>query len=346
MEQDATLTEVIHLYGWQPEQVSFQGNVCKIINEDGVYALKKSRSSREKLLVLHRLFQKLQENGYEHLLPWIPTHNGEPVASVESVNWYATPWKEPDADFPNTDIVRGLAEFHHEAEPLISEFRELRTKIGKEDLEEWKLKKDQLDLYQESAKMRDYPSPFDKVYLRGYEQLQEPYQFFLRGMEKFVDVTSGKPPRYTICHTRIHPSNILSYENGFSFIDFDNVRIDTPVRDLATYMRRYIRDQGDQEHPSEILEAYEEKNKLQGTEKRLLALYLAYPERLMKYANRYYETPSYFSSEADATHKLEAELWHFEQLWDFARRLWQSTKKKSTPPKSESKARIKKILKR
>jgi spore coat protein YsxE len=342
--QGTELLEVLKQYGWEPTLVqNVGGRVWRITLRDGVYALKKSGASREKLLLLHRLLKEIRSQGFNHLLPWIPTRQGEPVVTLTRSNWYATPWKSSYGISENekqptvTGLVQALAHFHRLSEPLVQAYPDLCTLVNEETLGKWKQRQEKLAEISERMKSREFQSPFEKCFSAHKENIDQSLTFFLRGMERFMEKEGGKSPRYSLCHRRIHPSNVARDEERFYFIDFDHAQVDSPVRDLALVMRRYAAFEGDPEKPLQILETYEAEWPLQPKEKKLLALYLAYPERLLKTIQRYYEEPKVAHMEAQAVKRLEEDLHHLDLLQEAVKSLWPG-KKASTEEKRQPSA--------
>lgn len=325
--QDHAFLEAMRQYGWEPKAAKNIGNVWKIKTEAGVFALKRAKASREKLLMLHRIFEKMGSN-FPHALPWIRTKEGHPVISIGRVCWYATPWKEAkDAPriLPST-VMKSMALFHRLSEPVIKSYHELQLNYTDEKLAEWQHNGDVVSRYKEMRDTREFQSPFDKYFCRNEETLEKVVDFSIRGMERFFELEKGKPPRFTLCHKRFHPRHLVRDEDKFYFINFDHAQVESPVQDLATCLR-YLSDPGDEEHPLELFEAYEASNKLLPMEKKLLALHLAYPERLLKTVHRYYgEGTSHSFSELSALRRLEKEVNQLEQFEELIKTLWNSKK--------------------
>lgn len=325
--QDYAFLEAMRQYGWEPKAAKSFGNVWRIKVEDGIFALKRAKASREKLLLLHRILEKIGPD-FPHLLPWVKTQEGSPIVDVGKTCWYATPWKdtkEAPKVLPST-VIKSLASFHRLSEPVIKTYRELQLSYTDDKLAEWQHNGDIVSRYSEKREAREFQSPFDKYFSRNEETLEKVVDFSIRGMERFFELEKGKPPRFTLCHKRFHPRHLMRDEQNFYFINFDHAQVESPVQDIATCLRR-LSDPGDDEHPLELIEAYEANNKLLPMEKKLLALHLAYPERLLKTVHRYYgEGASYSFSELTALRRLEKEVNQLEQFEELIKTLWNSKK--------------------
>jgi hypothetical protein len=85
-----------------------------------------------------------------------------------------------------------------------------------------------------------------------------------------------------------------------------------------------VEQKGETQDLVRLLEAYQQENPLLPKEKRLLAIYLAYPERVIKTVRRYIAQPK-LSAEADYVKKLDGEIQHIEAIQEVVQSLW-STK--------------------
>jgi Ser/Thr protein kinase RdoA (MazF antagonist) len=294
--------EVIHAFGWNPSSVQHRGGVWEVVDGDQKYALKESQTSREKLYVLHRMLEQVRAAGYPHLLPWIPTEDGEIFVSAYGSQWYATPWQEPvDEHISATELATSLGHFHRLAEPVAAQFPKLHQVMNLDLKESWKQRETQISSWQETLEEGEA-----KISGQFNHLPKNSFALAIRGIDRYLQSEKGVAPRYTICHGRVHPSNVLTGENGLYWIDFDHAELDTPIKDLATLIHRYP-----EESPEQILGAYEKENKLLPKEKRLLAVFLSYPERLVRVVERQEDSVDVSREYAhiQECHKLIKKLW-------------------------------------
>lgn len=301
------MRKVFQAFRWSPTSVQPKTGVWEIVEGDRRYALKESSASREKLIVLHRMLEQVRTTGYPHLLPWIKAANGEVVVSAYGKQWYATPWQEATEETPPNaiDLATALGEFHRLSEPVAAQFPKLHKLIGQDEVEVWKERQTRVKEWQELSAEAQIST------VSGSNLSDHGFTFAIKGLDKFFSTDKGVAPRYTLSHERIHPSNVLPSEEGFYWVDFDHAELNTPVRDLATLVHRFP-----EVSATEIISAYEKENKLLPKEKRLLLVYLAYPERLVRIVER---------NEDDVD--FERELAHVEACQTLAKTLWPSKKK-------------------
>ncbi len=302
--------EVIHAFGWAPTSIKPGAGVWEVTDGDERYALKESNVSREKLLVLHHMLEQVREAGFPQLLPWVEALDGEVVVSAYGSQWYATPWQtsKDEETLDVSELATSLGKFHRLAEPIAAQFPKLHRMVGQEESSLWKQRQAQVSEWQDSSNQAQISA------IASNHQPVSGFNFAIKGLERYFATEKGVAPRYTLCHERIHPSNILSSEEDFYWIDFDHAELNTPIKDLATFIHRFP------DVPAkDILEAYEQENKLLPKEKRLLAIFLAYPERLVRIVER----------ETDNV-DFAQEFVHVEECQALAKSLWPSKKKSKT----------------
>lgn len=301
--------EVIHAFGWNPSSVQHKGGVWEVIDDDQKYALKESHAPKEKLYVLHRMLEQVRAAGYPHLLPWVPTEDGEIVVSAYGSQWYATPWQEPaDEHVSASELATALGHFHRLAEPVAAQFPKLHQVIDLDLKESWERRQTQISSWQETLEEGEA-----KISGQSANLPKNSFTLAIRGIDRFLQSEKGVAPRYTICHGRVHPSNVLTSEAGLYWIDFDHAELDTPIKDLATLIHRYP-----EESPAEILAAYESENKLLPKERRLLAVFLSYPERLVRAVERQEDSVD-----------VSREYAHIQECQKLVKKLWPVKKRRS-----------------
>ncbi|MFC7440822.1 phosphotransferase [Laceyella putida] len=337
MDQSAIVWEVLRQYGYEDAYMENAGDVVYLAVPEGEYALKRSSAPREKLILLHHLLDRAIQSGCDHLLPWVKTKQGDPIVEIRGTCWYLVPWKRQSTQegkrWSSTEGMAALARLHQATEPGCKELTELAPSIKQKEIEVWKQKLEKLEQYAEQGKGREFASPFDRAFVSSKDQLVRSFQFAIRGLERYRESEDGAVPRAVLCHTRLHPSNVVQDGEQLYWIDFDHAQVDTPVRDVALAIQRFSLYDG--ESPFALLEAYEREWKLEPKEKRLLALYLSYPERILKTLGRYYDQPRTATVEPQFTKRFEREIGQFEQIQELVKSLWPSKKKQEEGEKAQ-----------
>lgn len=337
VDQSSLVWEVLRQYGYEDAYMEQVGDVVYLAMPEGEFALKRSNAPREKLILLHRLLNGAIQSGCEHLLPWIETEQGEPLVELKGTCWYLTPWKRPSSQeekpWSSKEGMVALARLHRATEPGCRELTELTPSIEPKKIEHWQQKLEKLEQYADQGKEREFASPFDRAFVESKDQLMRSFQFAIRGLQRYRESEEGAIPRAVLCHTRLHPSNVVYDGQKLYWIDFDHAQVDTPARDVALAIQRFSLYDG--ENPFALLEAYEQEWKLEPKEKRLLALYLSYPERILKTLGRYYGKAHTATVEPHYTKRFEREISKFEQIQELVKSLWPSKKKQEEGEKAQ-----------
>lgn len=324
------LKKVLKRYKLVPQKIKPVRGVLQIQTESGNFALKRSASSLEQISFVQETLEELSAVGYEHLLPWVRTRSGEPFVHYEGGIWYLTPWfgEEKESGFvgKQAEQLVQLARFHRLSQSIAAAKTSFQQPVGEAQITQWEQQRNRLNHYLEKIEEREFRSPFDNVFINNIDYLDKAITFAIRGMERFVKTENGYPPRWTVCHGRLDPRNVVYGDKGWKWIDWDHARVASPVRDLAAYFRRFpLEKEGLDFHTA--LSYYEREWELTSKEKKLLALYLAYPERPFRLLRHYYEK-SLSVSEADSVQLLEQEMKRLQQVQGFIRTLWPTRKNK------------------
>lgn len=331
------LKQVLKLYKLVPQKIKPVRGVLQIQTEAGNFALKRSSSSLEQLTFVQESLEELLAVGYEHLLPWIRTRSGEPFVHHEGGIWYLTPWygeeEESEPAGKQAEQLVQLARFHRLSQSIAAAKTSFHQPVGEDQIIQWKQQQNRLNYYLEKIEKREFRSPFDNVFINNLDYLDKAITFAINGMERFVETENGYPPRWAVCHGRLDPRNIAYGESGWKWIDWDHARVASPVRDLAAYLRRFPLEEEGLDFIT-ALSYYEREWELTSKEKKLLALYLAYPERPFRLLRHYYEKPLR-TSEADSVQLLEQEVKRLQQVQGFIRTLWPVRKRKTQTAKKE-----------
>lgn len=316
------LKKVFQTFGWGiPYRIAQNRNTWLVSFPEGNFFLKRSNISPQQFELLQTILDRVRWEGYTQLLPFIHTKDGKAFVKDQKNLWYATPWKKTqDQSLSAEELVRSLARFHRLAEPMVKDKTKWFTKIDQDWIRRWKDKKEKLKEEKQKMKQKEFPSPFERSFAQNYDTIVQSLDFAIRGMEKFLKIENGLSPRYTLCHNRIHPSNLVFDEKDFYWVDFDHASLDSPVRDLALFIHRFSH----LKEPKELLNLYEQEYELKPKEKRLLALYLAYPEQILKRI-RVHEGIT-VSGELTSLKRLEKDIDQLLAIHQLVVELWPSRK--------------------
>jgi spore coat protein YsxE len=271
-------------------------NVYKVMTPYGSFVCKRTQVSSQKLLLVSGVLRHLQQRGWDGAVPFFYTKYDEPYVRQGETTYYLTAWLpggERWADQPlawATPTVERLAELHHltqnfrfddprQVEPLIDSL-----------LNRWQHLLTNAEQAANLARERLYPSPFDVVFLANQAYVSELAQTAIARLREWRERHQTHAHfRLSLIHGSPHPAHILPDRSGKGkLLNFDRAVFDTPTRDLTLFYRTYFHMAGDEAGASQLFHHYANIFPLRPDEIDLLAVFLTYPERVMRDVEIYY----------------------------------------------------------
>ncbi len=258
----------------------------------GQKVLREYRGSKERAEFLGEMSCYLKEQGL--LVPAVVrTREGSPVAVDEDETKYILTdlFLGAECDTKNredmAEAVRQLARLHGTADGYAGEVPEF-VKAAPDSL---------LQLYEkhnrELRKVRNYVH--DKKKKNEFEMMfAAQYAGFMKKAEKVAKMLRETQPEERIfgfCHGDYNQHNVIFAKQGTAIVNFDCFSYHVRVSDLANFLRKMMeKNNWDTELGMDLIKTYDNIRKLSPQEHRYLYLYLAYPEKFWKIANRYYNS--------------------------------------------------------
>lgn len=140
-----------------------------------------------------------------------------------------------------------------------------------------------------------------KNYIRAKKKKNE-FEVMFAGhyngfMEKAKDVTAllkqiePEESIFGFCHGDFNQHNVIFSRQGTAIVHFDSFAYHVQVSDLANFIRKMMeKNNWNTGLGMDLIRAYDNVRRLSEQELRYLYLYLAYPEKFWKIANRYYNS--------------------------------------------------------
>ncbi|MDO6656038.1 phosphotransferase [Anaerobacillus sp. 1_MG-2023] len=270
-------------YDLYPERVVQMGKITKIETERGAFALKKAQLSKEqmdRMLYLEERFKQLKFEGY---VPLVRTKYGDSFVYQGDHIVYLTPWVDERETSPAQKdelLVHHLAELHG----YTAKEQAFSEEVIKQSYQKMVLLREsrqfEMEKYVSHIEKRIYLSPFELTFVSHFHQLMRYCELAKRRLDDWYEqILDAKRYRSVLCHGKCSPSHYVSSAGRGYFINFEKSVSDTPIRDLAYFIRSSI--QPFQFNPAATtahLARYEAQFSLNDEEKELLASYLYFPE--------------------------------------------------------------------
>jgi CotS family spore coat protein len=289
-------------YAWNVLQSEPYANVLKVTTSDGVFALKRTHISMDRVRFIHRAQQYAKKQGFDAYAPFALTKKKVPGVFHEGNTYYATPWVvgQP-VNFSSVEQVGQsaytLARFHEATRGFESTgynpdgvFSLL--KMHQERHRDLK----QLFYRIEAKRTRD---DFDESFLALKESMlndaEESLQFLQkRDIEAFLAEDEQRPG---LCHLDVIAGNLMyDKEHRVQLIDFDLATYAPRALDIAHLLRRSL--QVVNWHPDTAYTCFVHYNTIKTMPKveyALVSALLRFPYRAWRLAHTRYR---FFSDDA------------------------------------------------
>lgn len=258
----------------------------------GQKVLREYRGSKERAEFLAEMSFYLREQGL--LIPTVTrTREDSPIAVDEDETKYILTDLFTGAECDTKkredmlEAVRCLARLHNVSEGYEGEVPEF-VKEEPDSL---------LQLYEkhnrELRKVRNYVH--DKKKKNEFEMMfAGQYAGFMKKAEEVTALLKEIVPEernFGFCHGDYNQHNVLFSRQGTVIVNFDCFSYHVRVSDLANFLRKMLeKNNWNTGLGMDMIRAYDDIRRLSGQELRYLYLYLAYPEKFWKIANRYYNS--------------------------------------------------------
>lgn len=267
----------------------------------GLHMLKEHRGSEEKLERLMSLLSSMENvQFFKTDLPVRTKEGNFLVKDSEETTYLLKSWRDGRECDPRSELdvcrcMEGLAIFHIRAKG-IWEFssEEERTKYeGTNLVTEMEKRTRELKKVQSFIRKKQKKSDFESCYLEVIPKyLTEANEITLKMRDSGYETLRNEAIRQgKICHGEYMQHNVLFDRSKLIITNFEHAHLDMQCVDTALFLRKVMEKQGWKIYQGEkFLRSYEIVRPLEEQERLILALSLAYPEKLWKLANHYYHT--------------------------------------------------------
>lgn len=281
--------QILEQYELNVKAVS-RGRECYLIDTNlGVKALCEYRGSKERANFLKEMLDFLQE---KHMLVEniINTKEGEPFAVDEdaSKQILLETFSGAECDARNRDdmllSVKVLAGLHNVSNGFAGEVPEF-VKTGRDSLlllyEKHNRELRQVRNYIRSRKKKN---EFEEMFARHYERFNQK----ATDVTKLLETMELESVEVGFCHGDFNQHNVIFSRSGIAIVGFEHFSYNMQISDLANFMRKMMeKNNWNTGLGMDLIQAYHTERKLSEIELKYLYVYLAYPEKFWKIANRY-----------------------------------------------------------
>lgn len=286
---------ILKEYDFEVKNLVKMGSAIKVESNLGTYTFKKTDISLTQAKRMQEILEFLKQNNFP-VPVLMPNKFGDIFIPVKDSIIYVTKWIEgkPLTLNYNPHLLKSIsmmAHMHNIGFSFISQTSDYRYIDEIHLKNSWEERINWLQRYHNKLKRKSSKTTFEHIFLTYIPFLKDWSEEAVEHFNQWViQYNSMEKMRKTISHGRFHHRNIvITPKEKVFLIDFDHVSIDTPVRDLAYFIRNYILNKEQQMWALEWVRNYQKIVKLTSAEKKLLGIYLLFPERMFTLAKRYEE---------------------------------------------------------
>ncbi|MBV7272377.1 CotS family spore coat protein [Clostridiaceae bacterium UIB06] len=279
------------------ENIKPNKGVYLLKTDKGLKCLKKINYGTQKLLFVYGAKEHLMKNGFPRVDRYCLNTEGNPYALVNEDIYTLSEWIEGrECDFKNKDdlieATKSLAYMHIASkgyEP--PENSKLKTDLGRwPNLMEKRVRS--FDKMRDMGRKKSNKGSFDLTYTKAVQFYKNLGKRAMNVLEnsRYMDLCKTTEEDKGFCHHDYTYHNIvIDKEENVNVIDFDYCKREIRTYDISAFMIKVLkRVDWDIEQAELIINSYNEIDKLQEEEYRVLFAFLLFPQRFWRLSNRYY----------------------------------------------------------
>lgn len=273
-----------------------QRAVYKFESSDGPKCLKKVYFDEGNLLFVYSVIQWFCSRGIK-VPKLLPTKSGGRYVNCNNSLFIVTDWidgRKCDYDIDNDVCLaaKNLGKMHK----CSYGFKPIDGSFVRRDATEWykTFNRRYLQLLQFSNTATVHKDDFSKKYMNTFDYYTERARHAVNVLSMVDDRELMSPAQKlnTICHLDYVNKNLIITDTGDLFvIDFDKSKIDIPIHDLGTFLKRILKRNKtcwDTNILTMVIANYEKERELNLTEFLGLFAFLEFPQKYWKVSRDYY----------------------------------------------------------
>lgn len=251
------------------------------------------QGSEKKMVFQNRILENLRAAGYEQVDLALENREGKLVCADRDENryvlkdWFHGRECSPSSERDILDAVENLARLHR----YLCFSQEEKEYCGTPLPAELAAKTRELKKVRSFIRDRESKHPFEQMFLKSFPNFYEQACLAQELAESFCaeELLREQIGIGTLCHGDYSYHHVLFLERGMAVTNFGRCRFDFQVHDLYQFMRKILEKQNwDPGLGQRMLNTYERGRSLSETERKILYIKMAYPEKFWKLANHYY----------------------------------------------------------
>jgi CotS family spore coat protein len=272
-------------------------NVIRVSTDKGYKCLKRAKYDEGQFNFILSAVKHLLNKGFDMILPFIPTRDGELYVEMENGYGFLTEWVESrECNYSNPIELKmaaaALAKLHKASEGFSPrEVPDVRMGWGRW-IEKFSKRVNDMLMFKEIIKGRDSLTYFDTMYLNNADYfINQGIQAIKHlGKTKYFELMDREMKKQSFCHHDYANHNVL-ITGGFDvyIIDFDYCICDTRIHDLASLIIRNMRHGNwNMEKAQYITDCYLLEGSIVPDEIPVINAFLEFPQDFWQVGLQYY----------------------------------------------------------
>jgi CotS family spore coat protein len=287
-----------------------QRAVYKFQSDSGPKCLKKVYYDEGNLLFVYSVIEWFYRSGIK-VPRLLPAKSGKRYVEYNNDLFIVTDWIDGRrCDYDTDSDIRSAAENLGKMHLCSYNFTPIKGSAARKDESDWHrtFNRRFLQLLQFSNKAFNYNDRVSHIFLNSFEYFYEraKHSVYILNSINASELMEPKNKYNTICHLDYVNKNLIFTESyGIYVIDFDKSKIDIPIHDIGTFLKRILKRKStswDFDVLTMSLESYEKHRTLSLVELLGLFAYLEFPQKYWKISR------DYFNNRTDCNKKLFSTL--------------------------------------
>ena len=302
------------------------GRLHKVYTDQGIYALK--AIAPEHTMDFIKLVQRLNQRGYNRLVPIYITHDGRYGVLYKRTLYYLMPWLANDATGERNEkhkqMFRELARIHALTAKEIEVEKEEREVHYEKTVDTWQKQKEFLEEFVGRCERKWYMSPFELLFCSFYSDVSQAISFSLRKFEEWYEESKEREKvRTVVTHGKLSVKHFLFNESGAGyFINFENARIVPAHFDLLPFFVKYCHTYPIRcDECIDWLYHYCKYYPMKEEEMILFTSYLAYPANFLQTVETYHKKKYDVKTEYQYVNQLQRHYWQLKNIEYFVMKI-------------------------
>lgn len=284
-------------YDMEVKDITRVKNVMHIFTNRGDLCLKRVKYRKEHFLFILSAMMHLADNGFDGIIPLIPSRWGEPYIELEDGYGFLTKWIScRECDYSNPIELKkaaaALGRIHNTSQNFTPpEGCEPRIGWGKW-VEKFSARIDELMLFKSIIKGKAELSHFDSLYLENVDFYINQAFSAVEHLKntKYFELMQEEMKRRSFCHHDYAHHNVLISDDFKVFvIDFDYCICDSRLHDLSSLIIRNMRHGNwNMEKAQYIIDCYLKEGWLHKDEIPVMNAFMEFPQDFWQVGLQYY----------------------------------------------------------